>query len=79
MERTCGNCKHVFCGGVMNHPIAACVITDNVVPHESMGDGKFTFWRIPLGCPRTDGEVLKSEKQAPKKYWTTKNVKDLPR
>ena len=76
MEKTCGNCKELFVGGIPPRmPMMACKITDNIVPHEWDGN-KFTMWRIPTSCPRTDN-VKKSEKQAPKKEWVIKTLSDF--
>ena len=75
MENTCGNCENVFKGGTTNMPIAACKITDFIVPHMS-DHFEVTFWRIPKECPRKD-DVKKSEKQAPKKDWIIKKWSDI--
>lgn len=50
-----------------------CMKTEYVIPHSSErlddGEWKSVFWRVPTACPLPDSEVLKSEKQAPKKDW----------
>jgi hypothetical protein len=50
-----------------------CTETEYVIPHSSerldSGEWKCTFWRVPMDCPLPDHEVLKSEKQAPKRDW----------
>ena len=69
-EKTCANCENLFKGGVLNMPVAACKLTDFIVPHQS-DHTQATFWRVPLECPLVSG-VKKSEKQAPKKDWVIK-------
>lgn len=76
MESTCGNCKDLFVGGnPPRMPVMACKVTDYIIPHEWDGK-KFTMWRIPPDCPRTDN-VKKSKKQAPKKEWVIKTLNDF--
>ena len=77
MEKTCGNCPNLYIGGIIPRmPIAACKITDFIVPHEWNGE-KFTFWRVPLDCMRQDGGVKKSTKQAPRKEWIIKTISEV--
>ena len=76
MEKTCGNCPNLFLGGnPPRMPLPACKVTDNIVPHEWMGEN-FKFWRVPVDCPRTEG-VVKSKKQAPRKEWVIKTLVDF--
>jgi len=75
LEKTCGNCPNLKVTGVGSFAAAYCGLTDYIIPHGSEGVD-FTFWRVPIECPRTEG-VKKSEKQAPKKEWVNKVLSDL--
>jgi hypothetical protein len=78
MEFTCGNCDKLMLSKNerYNHP--GCQATDDVVPHEYDGE-KLIFWRVPTHCPRSDNDVKKSEKRAPKKHWVIRNPADIIR
>lgn len=77
IEKTCGNCENLEVAGHSRAAFAGCGLTGYAVPHEWIGENsKFTFWRIPVDCPRTDN-VKKSEKQAPKKDWVIKVFSDF--
>ena len=77
-EKTCGNCDKVRVTDVMGMYIFGCSETGFVIPHEAIKETeKVTFWRIPPCCPRTDNEVFKSEKQAPRKEWIIKKFSDF--
>jgi len=75
-EKTCGNCKNLIISGRKGAAFAGCENTGLVVPHGWDGETNlFTFWRIPTDCPR--GDVIKSEKQAPRDEWVVKSFDDL--
>ncbi len=77
MEKTCGNCKNLTKIGNRNW-IFGCELSGFVVPHSAdYTKGEIIFWRVPTSCPISDGSVVKSEKQAPKKDWVVKTVSDF--
>jgi hypothetical protein len=56
-------------------PLAACKVTDNIVPHE--WDGKvFSFTHVPDNCPKSDG-VIKATKPTFKKEWVIKTLDEI--
>lgn len=76
-EHTCGNCKHLVKVGSRNW-IFGCERTGSVVPHSAdYSKDEIIFWRVPVECPRPDSEVVKSQKQAPKKVWVHKTTTDF--
>ena len=75
IERVCAECGRLrvakmlsgylpLCGGLVGWP---------VVPHR-YSSGRFTFWRIPLSCPRDD--VEKSETRVPAMEWIDVGVEE---
>jgi hypothetical protein len=77
-EITCGECKNINVSNAMGMPIFGCKLTGYVIPHEAISETeKVTFWRVPLCCPRSENEVLKSEKQAPRNEWVIKTFNDF--
>jgi hypothetical protein len=82
-ESTCGNCPNLKFNTSTGLAVAYCSATDGefIVPHEGvLKDGKrgnptmVTLWRIPSFCPRSDSEVLKSGRQAPRAEWIKREV-----
>ena len=75
LAKTCGNCSLLRLKKDKFFSIPFCSETKNVVPHNQEG-GEFTFWRIPIGCPRKIN-VKPSEKIAPKRDWVFKKENEL--
>lgn len=77
-EKTCGNCKNIRVTDIMGLYIFGCSKSECIIPHGACSKTKkVTFWRVPKLCPRSDDEVLKSDKQAPKKEWVIKLFSDF--
>lgn len=75
---TCGDCVDINVTSAMYMPIFGCKRTGYVIPHEAvMKSEKVTFWRVPDFCPRSDDEVSKSDKLAPRSEWIIKKFTDF--
>tara|TARA_R110001583_G_scaffold162327_1_gene314475 strand:- start:2028 stop:2282 length:255 start_codon:yes stop_codon:yes gene_type:complete len=74
-EVTCGNCQFAK-SGALNWVF--CEPIDAAIPHDFDGE-RYTFWRIPTYCPKSDSEVVKSEDRAPKKSWVFKSKSEIPK
>ena len=80
IEKTCGNCPFLKISGTKRAAFAGCIKTGFIVPHSWDGqkdENQFVFWRIPTECPLQNSDILKSEKQAPKKDWVVKSLADF--
>lgn len=77
-EKTCGNCDAIKVSEVIGMYIFGCKHTGLVIPHGACSETKeVKFWRVPKTCPRSDDEVVKSDKQAPNKDWIIKTFSDF--
>lgn len=75
-RKTCGGCSHLKSDSTFGAAVMSCEKTGFVVPHSSEqerrgGPSTVILWRVPQSCPLPDIEVLRSDKQAPKKEWVT--------
>jgi hypothetical protein len=80
MEKTCGNCPNIKVTGTKNTAFAGCSKTGFIIPHSWDGnktENQFVFWRIPLECPLTRDDIIKSKTAAPKKDWVIKSLSDF--
>lgn len=77
MQTTCGNCENLRMSTVTK--FAWCSVSMNIVPHAYADQkqdkpeqpNKWTFWRIPIDCPKTSG-VKKSTERARHTDWVVK-------
>lgn len=77
-ESTCGNCQYAVAnaGGFVS--VVHCQQTGNIIPHQAdFSKAEVVLFRVPLDCPRSDTEVVKSKDQAKRSEWVKVNLFDL--
>lgn len=77
-KQNCANCENLGNTSIGNCFTFYCKRTEMIVPHASDADDKTViFWRIPMSCQLSDGDVHKREDRAPEKTWTKLHYTEL--